>query len=116
MLDVTGLVCMLLAGFGVFGSLSPGLELRWVEFLLFWVSPARMVKGWGLSCHCVLGTAPAVPCPGCGTHGTPLREMGSQAMGPIPQQSFGAVVPAHFSSLLGTARAAAAYASAGSLV
>lgn len=49
----------------VFSSLPPGLELWRVEFLLFWVSPARMVKGWGHSrCWGVtpprLGTAPAV--------------------------------------------------------
>lgn len=51
MLGAVGLLRVLLAGFGFFGSLSPGLELWQIKFLFFFggegVSPARMVKGWG---------------------------------------------------------------------
>ena len=34
-------------------------------------------EGMGSVTPLRLGTAPAASCPGCGTHGTPLREMGS---------------------------------------
>lgn len=70
-----------------------------------------MLKGWGQS---AAGSCVTWFRGGCRI--ALLQSHGTLGVDPIPRRGVGALVPAHFPSLLEAADAAAAYASAGSLV